>query len=84
VLFWLPSSGREATVRHALASETRWATVPLLVATASPALGRGPTERAWLPLAETWPRRRLIELAEVDHGMGEALPSSTRRWTAIG
>jgi len=64
LLFWLPSSGREASVRQALAGAGRWATVPLLVATASPTLGLGPAEQAWLPLRQTWPRRRLIELAD--------------------
>jgi len=33
-----------------------------VVATASPTLGLGPAEAAWLPLGQTWPRRRLIEL----------------------
>jgi hypothetical protein len=66
VLFWLPSSGREASVRQALAGETRWAAMAFLVATASPALGRSPAEQAWLPLGETWPRRRLIDFAEPD------------------
>jgi Replication-relaxation len=66
VLFWLPSAGREATVRQALASQARWAEVRFLVATASPTLGLGPAEPAWLPLGHTWPRRRLIELAEVE------------------
>ncbi len=64
VLFWLPSSGREASVREALAREGRWDRVRFLVATASPTLGAGPAEGAWLPLGETWPRRRLIELAD--------------------
>jgi hypothetical protein len=64
VLFWLPTSDREASVRKALAGETRWATVPFLVATASPALAIGPAEAAWLPLNQTWPRRRLIDLYE--------------------
>jgi hypothetical protein len=62
ILLWLPSPGREASVRQALASETRWARVPFLIATASAALGHGPAEQAWLPLGQTWPRRRLIEL----------------------
>jgi hypothetical protein len=64
VLFWLPSSGREASVRQALSRETRWAGVPFLIATASAALGHGPTEQAWLPLGQTWPRRHLIDLAD--------------------
>ena len=62
VLFWLPSAGREASVRQALAREGRWNRVRFLVATASPTLGAGPAEAAWLPLRQTWPRRRLIEL----------------------
>jgi hypothetical protein len=66
VLFWLPTSGREANVRQALAGEARWGTVRFLVATASPTFGLGPAEATWLPLGETWPRRRLIELAEVE------------------
>jgi hypothetical protein len=40
--------------------------VRFLVATASPALGADPAEAAWLPLRQTWPRRRLIDLADVD------------------
>jgi hypothetical protein len=68
VLFWLPSSGREASVREALAREGRWSRVRFLVATASPTLGAGPAEAAWLPLRQTWPRRRLIELAELGDG----------------
>jgi len=66
VLFWLPSSGREGSVRQALTDETRWAAMPFLVATASPTLGRGPAEQAWLPLGQSWPRCRLIDLAEPD------------------
>ena len=62
VLFWLPSSGREVSVREALANEHRWARVRFVVATASPTLALGPAEAAWLPLEETWPRRRLVEL----------------------
>jgi len=66
VLFWLPSSGREASVRQALAGEPRWGRVRYPVATASPDLGRSPAEQAWLPLDQTWPRRRLIDLADLD------------------
>jgi hypothetical protein len=66
VLFWLPSSGREASLRRALASEARWGRVRFPVATASPTLGLGPAEAAWLPLGRTGPRRRLIDLAEVE------------------
>ncbi len=66
VLFWLPSSGREASVREILTGEQRWAKVRFLVATASPTLALDPAEAAWLPLGETWPRRRLVELADVE------------------
>jgi hypothetical protein len=66
LLFWLPSSGREASVREILTSEHAWAKVRFLVATASPTLGTGPAEAAWLPLGQTWPRRRLIELADLN------------------
>ncbi len=31
---------------------------------ASPTLALGPA--AWLPLGETWPRRRLVDLADPD------------------
>jgi hypothetical protein len=66
VLFWLPSSGREASVRQALADEGRWNRVQFVVATASPTLGLDPAEAAWLPLRVTWPRRRLLELDDLD------------------
>jgi hypothetical protein len=66
VLFWLPSSGREASVRQALEGEGRSARVWFVVATATPTLGRGPAEQAWLPLDQTGPRRRLIELTDLD------------------
>jgi len=62
VPFWLPSSGREVSVREALATEQRWARVRFVVATASPTLALGPAEGAWLPLRGTWPRRLLVEL----------------------
>jgi hypothetical protein len=78
VLFWLPSAGREATVRQALAGQARWAAVPFPVATASPALGRSPAEQAWLPLSHTWPRRRLIDLTDVDQNSDVVPPSSVR------
>jgi Replication-relaxation len=65
VLIWLPSSGREATVREALTGVTRWGSVRFLVATASPTLGLGPAEQAWLPLGSTRSRLRLVELDEV-------------------
>jgi Replication-relaxation len=66
VLFWLPSSAREATVRQALAAHGRWHRVRFLVATASPTLALSPAEAAWLPLGETWPRRRLVELGDIE------------------
>jgi hypothetical protein len=37
-----------------------------VVATASPTPGTHPAEAAWLPVGETWPRRLLIELADLD------------------
>jgi Replication-relaxation len=63
VLLWLPSAGREASVRQALAREGRWSRLRFVVATASPTLGLGPAEAAWLPLgrpgpdaaSSTWP-----------------------------
>jgi Replication-relaxation len=66
VLFWLPSSGREASVRQALAGEPRWGRVRYPVATASSVFDLGPAKAAWLALGETWPRRRLIDLADLD------------------
>ncbi len=78
VLFWLPSSGREASVRQALADERLWAAMPFLVATASPTLGRAPADQAWLPLGDTSPRQRLIDLADVDHRTSSAPPSPAR------
>jgi hypothetical protein len=36
------------------------------VATVSPTLALGPTEAAWLPLGEIWPRRRLVDLDDPD------------------
>jgi Replication-relaxation len=66
VLFWLPSSGREATVRQALAGETKWGRARFVIATASPTLGLGPAKEAWLPLGQTYSRLRLVELDEVE------------------
>jgi hypothetical protein len=70
VLLWLPSLGREATVRQALATTGRrshdHARVVFVVATATAVVGPNPAEAAWLTLDRTWPRRRLIELADVD------------------
>jgi Replication-relaxation len=63
VLLWLPSSGREATVRQALAGGTRWDRVRFVIATASPTLD--PAAAAWLPLGQTRSRLRLVELDEV-------------------
>jgi hypothetical protein len=36
----------------------------ILVATASPALALGLNEASWLRLAQTWPRRRVVELPD--------------------
>jgi hypothetical protein len=66
VLFWLPTTGREATVRQALTNQTRWAAVPFPVATANRALSCGPAEQAWLPLGHTGPRRRLVEMGDLE------------------
>jgi hypothetical protein len=66
VLLWLPSAGREASARQALSGQTRWASLSFVVATASPVLGRGLAEQMWLPLNQTWPRRRLVELGDVE------------------
>ena len=64
VLFWLPTPAREAAARPALQAGARWHEVRFMVATACAALGRGPAENAWLPLGQTHPRRRLIELGD--------------------
>ena len=66
MLVWLPSAGREANVRQVLASAGGWGQVRFVVATASPALGLGPAEAAWLPLGQSWPRRRLVELNDIN------------------
>jgi hypothetical protein len=66
VLFWLPSSGREATAREALAGQTRWGRRRFVVATASATLRLDPADRVWLPLSQSWPRRRLIDLHDLD------------------
>jgi Replication-relaxation len=76
VLFWLPTTGREATVRQAVTNQTRWAAVPFLIATANGALDRGPAEPAWLPLGHTGPRRRLIDLINVDQSSDKVPPST--------
>jgi hypothetical protein len=67
VLFWLSSPGRESTVRQALASQTRWARVRFVVATANSSLGLDPAAGIWLLLSQSWPRRRLIDLQELDY-----------------
>jgi hypothetical protein len=69
ILIWLPTAGREASVRQALAGEGRWSTVQFRVATASPTLGNGPADAAWLPLGHTRPCRRLIDLTDLDARM---------------
>jgi Replication-relaxation len=78
MLFWLPTAGREATVRQALTNQTRWAAVPFPIATGNRALDRGPAEQAWLPIGHTWPRRRLIDLTNVDQSSDKVPPSSVR------
>jgi hypothetical protein len=40
--------------------------VDRVVATVSPTLALGPAEAAWLPVGETWPRRLLVELDDID------------------
>jgi hypothetical protein len=60
LLLWLPTSGREATIRQALGRPH----LDVRVATATAALGRNPAGQAWLPLGHTWPRRRLVDLAD--------------------
>jgi hypothetical protein len=69
ILIWLPTAGREASVRQALAGEGRWSTVQFRVATASPTLGNGPADAALLPLGHTRPCRRLIDLTDLDARM---------------
>jgi hypothetical protein len=56
LLLWLPTSTREATIRHALAGTT------LAVATATPDPDHSPAGPLWLPLGADGPRRRLIDL----------------------
>jgi hypothetical protein len=58
VLFWFPTPGREASVRRALSRPE------LPIATANAQDDRNPTEAVWLPLRQTYPRRRLIDLAD--------------------
>ena len=76
VLFWLPTAGREATVRQGLAGAAGWGVVGFLVATASPALGHSPAEAVWLPLGCTDGRRRLIDLADLDLSVTRADPGA--------
>jgi Replication-relaxation len=78
VLFWLPATGRESTVRQVLASAAGWGAVRFLVATASPALGHSPAEAVWLPLGCTQARRHLIDLANPDLSATCADPGSAR------
>jgi hypothetical protein len=78
VLFWLPTGGREATVRQALAGAARWGPVRFLVVTASPALAHSPAEAVWQPLGCTQARRRLIDLADPDLSATRADPGSAR------
>jgi hypothetical protein len=37
-----------------------------VVATAGPTLALGPAEAGWRPMGQTWPRRRLVDLADLD------------------
>lgn len=79
VVFWLPTSGWEASVRAALAAAARWETgVRFVVATATAALGRGAADQAWLPLGQDGPRRRLVDLAAVGRNLGAGPPSPPR------
>jgi hypothetical protein len=78
VLFWLPTAGREATVRQGLAGAAGWGAGRFLVATASPALGHSPAEAVWLLLGSAHPRRRLIELADRDLSATRADSGSAR------
>jgi hypothetical protein len=68
----------DRSVRQALAGEGRWSWIRFPVATASLALGHGPADAIWLPLRETWPRRRIIDLDCVEHAAGGVPPSSAR------
>jgi hypothetical protein len=76
VLFWLPTGGREATVRQVLAGAAGRGAVRFLVATANPAVGHGPAEAVWLPLDQTSPRHRLIDLADPDLSATHADPTA--------
>jgi hypothetical protein len=76
VLFWLPTAGREATVRQIISGAAGWGLVRFLVVTASPALGHSPAEAVWLPLGCTQARRRLIDLADPDLSATRADPGS--------
>jgi hypothetical protein len=78
VLFWLPTAGREATVRQGLASTAGWGAVRFLVATASAALGHSPAEAVWLPLGCADARCRLIDLADPGLSATRADPGSAR------
>jgi Replication-relaxation len=76
VLFWLPTAGREATVRQVLAGAAGWGAVRFLVVTASPVLGHSPVEAVWLQLGRTQARRRLIDLVNPDLSGTRADPGS--------
>ncbi|MFG1998642.1 replication-relaxation family protein [Spirillospora sp. NPDC048911] len=60
VLFWLPSSAREANLRRLLGTPP----VPVATAVHTPSTAlEGPAGAVWLPAGVTAPRRRLAELA---------------------
>jgi hypothetical protein len=80
VLFWFPSTQREATARAALAAATA---VPLSVATATPGSGGGahggadPAGPVWLPIGSAGPRQRLAALATHPRGLQPGPPTAT-------
>jgi hypothetical protein len=80
VLFWFPSTQREATARATLAAA---AAVPLPVATATPGSGGGahggadPAGPVWLPIGSAGPRQRLAALATHPRGLQPAPPTAT-------
>ncbi|GGU89680.1 hypothetical protein GCM10010182_00060 [Actinomadura cremea] len=62
VLFWLPSTRREANLRRLLETPE----VPVATAVHTPAgAPEGPAGPVWLPVGAAGPRRRLAELADL-------------------